>query len=178
MNHGDLASSRNSGVVASRGEYVGTMDGDDYYTANWPVAALNTAQAMKTPVVIHPELCVSFGASHSVAHVIDMLKDKFSPAICFSHHPWISCSFGIKEIYLDHPYQRTDLKETGFGYEDWHWNVEVLAHGIMHVCAPKTALFYRRKAEFMVTAMVMSGAIVRPSVFFDQIDSWVTSRRQ
>ena len=172
VNHGDLASSRNSGVQASRGEYVGTMDGDDHYSANWPVAALDMAKAIKTPVVIHPELCVSFGASHSVAHVIDMTKDQFSLAACISHHPWVSCSFGIKEIFVSHPYQRTDVKDTGFGYEDWHWNVELLAHGIKHACAPKTALFYRRKAESMVTAMASAGAIIRPSAFFDKVDCW------
>jgi glycosyltransferase involved in cell wall biosynthesis len=172
LNHGDLALSRNSGVQAARGEYIGTMDGDDYYSSNWPAAALEVARTFEDPVVIHPELCVAFGASHSVTHITDMIKDEFSFAVCLSHHPWISCSFGIKEIYLSHPYHRTDLKETGFGYEDWHWNVEVLGHGIVHACAPNTALFYRRKAESMVTTMVSAGAIIRPSVFYDRVETW------
>lgn len=175
VNHGDLASSRNTGIQAARGEYIGTMDGDDHYSANWPVAALDLAKASKTPVVIHPELCISFGSSHSVARIVDMTKDGFPLAACLTHHPWISCTFGTREIYIKYPYQRTDIKETGFGYEDWHWNVELVAHGIKHICAPKTALFYRRKAESMVTTMASAGAIIRPSTFFDKVDLWDSS---
>lgn len=172
VNHGDLSSSRNSGVNVARGDYIGTMDGDDYYSANWPVAALEVARNADTPVIVHPELCVSFGASHSVTYIVDMDKNHFSSAVCLSLHPWVSCSFGAKEIYITYPYHYTNVRETGFGYEDWHWNVELLAHGIKHVCAPETALFYRRKVESMVTTMASSGAIIRPSAFFDQVDRW------
>lgn len=172
VNHGDLPSSRNSGIGVARGEYVGTMDGDDHYSANWPTAALQIATTMETPVVIHPELCVSFGATHSVARLVDMTKDSFPLAACISHHPWVSCSFGLRKLYVEHPYQPTNVKETGFGYEDWHWNAELLAHGVKHVCAPKTALFYRRKAESMVMSMVATGAIIRPSSFFDRVELW------
>jgi glycosyltransferase involved in cell wall biosynthesis len=172
LDHGDLASSRNTAVHAAQGEYIGTMDGDDHYSANWVIAALETAEASEIPVIVHPELCISFGASHLVARVIDMNRDKFPLAACLTLHPWVSCSFGRKDIYLSYPYQRTDIKKTGFGYEDWHWNLELVAHGIKHVCAPQTALFYRRKAESMVTTMASAGAIIRPTAFFDRLDLW------
>lgn len=172
LNHGDLGSSRNSGVSAAQGEYVGVMDGDDHYSANWLVAALETANTTTAPAVVHPELCVSFGTSCSVGRFVDMTSDPFPLAACISHHPWGACSFGRREIYVNHPYQRTDVKKTGFGYEDWHWNVELVAHGIKHVCAPETAHFYRRKADSMLTSMTAAGATIRPSSFFDKVDLW------
>jgi hypothetical protein len=172
VSHGDAGASRNSGISMAQGEYVGTMDGDDHYSANWPIAALEVIRTSETPVIIHPELCVSFGAFHSVGRLVDMNTDSFPLAACFSHHPWVACSFGIRKLYVDHPYQRTDVKETGFGYEDWHWNVEMLGHGVKHICAPKTALFYRRKAESRVTSDVSSGAIIRPCSFFNKVELW------
>jgi glycosyltransferase involved in cell wall biosynthesis len=178
LDHGDLASSRNSAVKVARGEYIGTMDGDDYYSANWATAALQRIESAKTPAVVHPEFCISFGAIHSVARVIDMDKDKFPLAACLTLHPWISCSFGIREIYVDNPYLPTNVKETGFGYEDWHWNLELVAHGIKHVCAPQTALFYRRKAESMLTTMTSAAAIIRPSAFFNKMTPWVDENKK
>src|SRR5688500_7455103 len=54
VSNGDPASSRNSGVNASKGEYLGMLDGDDHCSANWPAEALETAKAMDAPAVVHP----------------------------------------------------------------------------------------------------------------------------
>jgi len=175
----DLGASRNSGVAAAKGRYIGIFDGDDYYSENWLWGALNTAEAKQGDVIVHPDYVVSFGAVHAIGQILDMDRDPGYPlANCFSVHPWVSSSFGKKEIYVKHPYSRSDTRITGFGFEDWHWNLELLGHGVRHVSAPRTALFYRRKAASMLVDQVANNAIVRPSRFFLVPDQWEQIQRQ
>lgn len=169
----DLGSSRNSGIQAARGNFIGIFDGDDFYSENWLIAALNIAQSFSKECVVHPELQISFGNVHCIAQIVDMNKQPNYPLQnCLAVHPWISCSFAAKSVYQKIPYCRTDTKETGFGFEDWHWNLETIAKGCQHICAYRTAHYYRRKPTSMLTEMVSSGAIIRPTAFFDHPDIW------
>ncbi|WP_240988861.1 glycosyltransferase family 2 protein [Cupriavidus taiwanensis] len=172
VKNGDLASSRNDGIRRAKAPYIAILDGDDYYSKEWFVSALQTASTARGKVIVHPELTISFGAVHCVAETYDMDSGSYPLAGCMMAHPWVSCSFGSRDVYLNHPYQPTHLRATGFGYEDWHWNLETIAHGIRHVTAPRTALYYRRKASSMVTEMAQNGATVRPSLFFGEPEKW------
>jgi glycosyltransferase involved in cell wall biosynthesis len=173
----DLGASRNSGVAAARGDFIGIFDGDDFYSENWLVGALSTAKSKKGEVVVHPDYIVCFESICSIGRTLDMDRDPSYPlANCFSVHPWISCSVAKRQIYLDHPYLRTDTKNTGFGFEDWHWNLELLSDGVRHVVAPDSALFYRRKASSMLVDQLANKAIVRPNRFFAEPDNWESTR--
>ena len=173
VNNRDLGASRNSGILVAKGNYIGIFDGDDYYSENWLFEALKVVQQKGESVIAHPEFIISFGAVHAVADVWDMDDEKnYSLSNCFSVNPWASCSFGSKATYLKHPYCRTDSKTTGFGYEDWHWNLELISDGIRHVAVKQSALFYRRKAASMLTSMVAQGVIVRPTEFFNNTKKW------
>ena len=173
VKHGDLSLSRNSGVEAATAEFVGIFDGDDYYSANWLTSALVTARAHGGEVIVHPEFQVSFGTVHCIARSIDMDETPDYPlANCLTVNPWGACSFGRREIYLACPYHVVDFRSSGFGHEDWHWNVELLARGVRHISAPGTAHFYRRKASSMLTDQVAGGAVIRPSKFFAASQDW------
>ena len=169
----DLGMSRNNGIQAARGRFIGIFDGDDYYSDNWLVEALKVAMASTSNLIVHPELQISFGASNCVAHLLDMDKCPNYPLQnCLVIHPWIACSFGLKQIYEDTPYCRSDTAQTGFGFEDWQWNLETISKGARHVSALKTAHYYRRKVSSMLTGMVASGALIRPTAFFDHPERW------
>lgn len=169
----DLGDSRNSGIAVATGSYIGIFDGDDYYSENWLTSAFKVVKDKEGAVIVHPEFTISFGVAHAVGDSFDMDDRKdYSLVNCFSINPWTSCSFGKKTIYTNYPYCRTDSKDTGFGYEDWHWNIELLSHGIRHVTAKETALFYRRKAVSMLTSMASSGVVIRPSEFFNRTKNW------
>lgn len=171
--NGDPGASRNDGIRASRAEYIAIFDGDDYYSANWLTEAVATAHAREGDVVVHPALQVTFGTVHCVAESLDMDEAPEYPlANCLTVNPWGACSFGRREIYLRCPYHANDFKDTGFGYEDWHWNLELLAHGIRHVKAPGTAHFYRRKAASVLSSHSAGGAVLRPSPFFSSQQPW------
>lgn len=173
VNNRDLGTSRNSGIQIARGDFIGIFDGDDYYTDNWLVEALKVSNITTHNLIVHPELQISFGSVHCVAHVLDMDEQPDYPLQnCLAVHPWIACSFGAKSIYEKSPYCRADTQETGFGFEDWQWNLETIAKGGRHVCAPNTAHYYRRKPTSMLTEMVASGAVIRPTEFFDHPERW------
>ncbi|MDA8190801.1 MAG: glycosyltransferase [Gammaproteobacteria bacterium] len=169
----DLATSRNDGVRAATGEYVSIVDGDDYYSKEWLVRARARAREASDQAVVHPEYVVSFGTVHSLTKVIDQERDDYPLASCFKIHPWISTAFARAHIFRETPYTRCDAV-AGYGYEDWHWNLETVAAGHRHITAPETALYYRRKAASMLTHHVQRGVTIRPSAFFRSPEKWTT----
>ena len=173
VSNADPGASRNDGIRAAQADYIAIFDGDDYYSANWLTAALACARSRTGEVIVHPALQLTFGTVHCVAESLDMDESPDYPlANCLSANPWGACSFGKRDIYLRCPYHANDFKETGFGYEDWHWNLEVVALGVRHVKAPETAHFYRRKAASVLSSHSAGGAIVRPSPFFSSQQPW------
>ncbi|NUP86149.1 MAG: glycosyltransferase family 2 protein [Burkholderiaceae bacterium] len=173
VGNGDPGASRNDGVRAASADYIAIFDGDDYYSENWLTEALVAAQAHAGDVVVHPALQVTFGTVHCVSESLDMDDSPDYPlANCLSVNPWGACSFGKRDIYLRCPYHANDFRGTGFGYEDWHWNLEVVAHGVRHIKAPGTAHFYRRKAASVLSSHSAGGAILRPSGFFASAQAW------
>jgi len=172
---GDLGLARNIGFAAARGEFSCNFDGDDLFSANWITAALHRATQAGKPAVVHPQLVVNFDRIQSVCRLIDQSDGRFADAALLKTHPWIANGLAPASLYRDVPYQQAGVAE-GFGYEDWHWNLEVMAHGFVHVTAPETAIFYRRKAESMLTSYVASKVVIRPSRFFEDI-AWTKSAR-
>lgn len=169
----DPGASRNSGVGAARGSYIGVFDGDDYYTKNWLLQALAVVRNKHGDVVVHPECLITFGTIQWFSSVWDMDdRREHSLSNCLALNMWIAASFGRKELYLLHPYHRNDFLKTGFGYEDWHWNLELVGHGIRHVTAKKTALVYRTKEVSTFTNHSAAGVIIRPSEFFNHPERW------
>lgn len=167
VEHGDLGLSRNSGMECATANYVGFLDGDDYCSGNWLTEALAVARASGDRAVVHPEYIVSHGAIQALGRVVDQLRDDYSIANCFKFHPWGSAVFARKSVFQAIPYQPTRVRETGFGYEDWHWGLEVIASGRIHTVAEKTAFFYRRKHDSMLMDMNARQAVLRPSRFFE-----------
>lgn len=173
VSNGEPGLSRNNGISASSADYVGIFDGDDYYSANWLTEALATARSRTGDVIVHPEYQISFGTVHCVARSLDMDETPDYPlGNCLTVNPWGVCSFGRRELYLSCPYHSLEFKNNGFGFEDWHWNLEVLTRGMRHVSAPGTCHFYRRKPSSALVSQSAAGAIMKPSAFFESVQPW------
>ncbi len=169
----DLGLSRNSGIEVARGDFIGVFDGDDYYSANWLAEALRTVRLRTGKVVVHPEYQISFGTIHCIVRPVDLDEQKDYPLVsCLAVHPWTACAFGCREMFLECPYEATNAKQSGFGFEDWHWNLELLAKGYRHVSAAGTAHYYRRKATSLLTETIANSAIIRPGRFFSSGKHW------
>jgi glycosyltransferase involved in cell wall biosynthesis len=142
---GDAGLARNLGVAQSHGQCVSIFDADDHFSSNWLAAAHLRVQQAPQPVVVHPELMVEFGTARAVVSVIDQLRHDYPLVGCLTIHPWIGSVFARRDVFERFPYSATRAAITGFGFEDWHWNLEVICGGYLHTTAPQTALFYRRK---------------------------------
>ena len=167
VDNGDLGTNRNEGVAIAGGEFIAILDGDDYYSENWLAAACKAACAEEVPAIVHPAFVVSFGEEYAITQITDTRRRNYDLRSCLKIHPWVSTAFSKRDVFLSHPYQPTYVRQTGFGYEDWEWNLRLVAAGYSHVSVPDTALFYRRKRVSMLSEMLGQNAVIRPNAFFN-----------
>lgn len=144
-NVADLALARNVGVAHSAGDYVCTLDGDDLISREYFVRHLAAAAQRDGRFILHPELVLSFGMYNAFNWQPDQQGPYFDPASMLSVNPWISAAFSTRQMFEEIPYVACYPSITGFGYEDWYWNCETIARGVVHGIAPHSAYFYRRK---------------------------------
>lgn len=166
VNNRDLGLSRNDGIAAAEGTFVAILDGDDYYSGNWIERAAHYAGEYGAKAVLHPEFVVTFGAHAAYCWQVEQRGQYFDAAGLLMNNFWTSWTFAARQLYLDNPYHRTDVAQTGFGYEDWHWNCDTVARGIEHRLAWGTVGFYRRKPASLVQSQVAAGAIIAPTELF------------
>lgn len=139
----DLGLSRNHAIKQASGKYIFFIDADDLISRNFFEKVTEMAQENPN-ALYHVESILSFGeyyeltVNHSAAS-----RDQAAYELC-SRNMWPSSVFGKKEIFLKHPYQKT---AHGYGHEDYIFNVETVAAGVLHYVVPGTILFYRRKSH-------------------------------
>lgn len=158
----DLGESRNSGIAVASGKAVAILDGDDYYSTNWLERAWYYLKEYGDKTIIHPEYVVSFGAHAAYARQ----TEEYDKETLLMSNCWTSWAFALRSTFEHYPYAKTSPLETGFGYEDWHWNCETTAHGFKHCLAPETVGFYRRKTSSLVTTTSNTKAIIPPTHLF------------
>lgn len=170
VSYRDLSSSRNHAIAEARGRYVGTFDGDDYFSANWITQCVASIRAAGKAHIFHPQMIVAFGEWNAYWWQVDQASDYYRPHTLLSLNYWNACAFAEREVFLHCPYEVARPGECGFGYEDWHWNCQTIAAGCVHNLAERTVRFERRKASGSLgTAHERSYATLRPSPFFDQL---------
>lgn len=146
-NFGDLAAARNLGAETARGRFVAYVDADDLWCRDWLAKAHAAAIAFDRPAIWHPERNLIFGAVDPYYFVhMDMEDPEFDIDWLRIENYWTALSFGLRSIYLDHPYHPNRIDE-GFGYEDWGWNIRTIAVGLIHKTVPSTMHFIRRKSS-------------------------------
>ncbi|NII12385.1 glycosyltransferase [Oleiagrimonas sp. C23AA] len=166
----DLSLSRNYAIERARGTYVATLDGDDLFSENWIHGAVQLIEATGPKTIVHPALLIAFGAWTAYWYQIDQTDERFLPESLMSLNHWNACSVARREVFVQCPYQYARVGESGFGFEDWHWNCETIAQGYTHRVAPNTFRLERRKAEGSLNVAHQShAAILRPTAFFDSL---------
>ena len=166
--HCDLGASRNSGIQVARGEAVAILDGDDYFSTNWIERAWFYLKEYGDRAILHPEFVINFGAHAAYCWQVDQAGQHYDYDGLLVNNYWTSWTFAKRSVYLSCPYTVTRPLQTGFGYEDWHWNCETVALGYEHRLALGAVGFYRRKRTSLVTSTNELGAIIPPTHLFDR----------
>lgn len=166
----DLGASRNLGIAAAHGTAIAILDGDDYFSTNWIERAWHYLREYGPQSILHPEVVVNFGTHSAYCWQIDQITHRhYDRAGLLIGNYWTSWTFALRTVYIQCPYVTTHPLETGFGYEDWHWNCETIACGYQHRIVPGTIGFYRRKkTASLVEFTSQIGAIIPPTRLFSR----------
>lgn len=140
--YGESGAARNAGVTAARGAFVALVDGDDLVSEDYFQGGVDLVKAAATPVVAHPEYVLSFGEEPLLWKVDSTSDGGFDYRDLLRHNLWPSSSVARRETFVEHPY-RSLAPASGFGPEDWIWNIETSAVGISHEVVRDSAFFYR-----------------------------------
>lgn len=168
LDQGDLGHARNIAILAARGRWILICDGDDYLSENFILRCVQCAKEQHQSAIWHPDLVLFFGGWHAISQQSASDDPGFDPACMLTCNPWNSCSFAQRSIYVDTPYVVARPGESGFGFEDWHWNCETIALGIPHLIARKTVHYVRRKRHGSLNAAHSDNhALIPRSRLFD-----------
>ncbi len=144
---GDVGLARNAGVSISRGEWISISDGDDYLGEAWISRAFAKAAGKSRRHVFHPEWVAYFGQQMSIWRQIGSDHPDFDAGILLVANPWNACSFAHATVREEHPYIGVSRLPDGFGFEDWHWHCQTLAHGCTHSIVEDTLHLVRIKSH-------------------------------
>lgn len=168
QNHfGDLGESRNATVKEARGKYVLVRDADDLVSSNYIAEVLRILRAHDDNVVVGFQYCLSFWdctGKFLLQELPNSTTREENAKLLFGVNPWGSSLAGARKIFLEHPYIST---KDGFGHEDYAFNISLMADGIIYRSAPGTVLFYRRKANSLITQNSSNNVTQPYSKLFD-----------
>ncbi|NTW50981.1 MAG: glycosyltransferase family 2 protein [Chlorobiaceae bacterium] len=162
VSFGDLGLSRNAGIDSAQGRFLSFLDGDDLWGEDWLVnayrAATLTEEASKA--IWHPQYLYYFSADDFDRHSVNDQPHPAAGSFHFVHHPsnskgfdrnalflenlYSANGFALKKLHLKYPYKKKDTA-TGFGVEDWSWNIETIHAGVHHQVVADTVHLIRLK---------------------------------
>lgn len=163
----DPGLTRNHGVSVATGDYVALIDGDDLVSRDWLYRAVEYLQSHGPHVIAHPQFHHAFGEEMFLwCQVSSSSADcRLDDLLEFNH--WGVVSVARKEIFVKYPFESAG-GDSGFGWEDWHFNCETLADGIEHHVVPKTVYYWRLRSTGSRTALDRSSPrVIRPTKLFD-----------
>lgn len=142
-NFGDTGPSRNFAVEQAQGKYVAFLDGDDLISKNWYATAIKILENSKEEIVVHPEAILTFGVGQPNVLTIqdESLNTEKDILVLIGENRWGSVLMARKETLLKVPYKTLG---SGYGHEDYVFNLDTINAGVAHKIAKKTILFYRR----------------------------------
>lgn len=161
---GQPAAARNIGIDHTNTEYVGFIDGDDFFSANWVNKAVTHQIEHNALVLSMPSQIVNFGHTISIQSIV--ASQEIPQAQMINMHYWVASSFGRTEVFKQNPYNETVGKQSKFAFEDYDFNLRCIAAGIQISPVKQTYLFYRRRKGSMLQEHVQFSSMVPPSDFF------------
>lgn len=162
--NGSLGPSRNIGISHASGTYVTTCDADDLISFNTFDEMLMTACHGDPRVVLVPQYLFVFGVEYYVVEYFD--SNRVTPLMFTGYQPYHSRLFAHRSVFADVPYAAAH-PGSGYVYEDWHYNCQLLARGYQFDVVPDTILFCRRRRHsLLASSNQTTGPQIPPSALF------------
>lgn len=160
VDHGDLGSSRNAGIVEARGQYLALLDADDVWGSHWIRRGLADPRIDDT-AIMHPQMAVTFPDRINCWQSPDMADPAFHVTRLLIENCWTSLALARTEVFRAFPY-RTTHDHRQYGYEDWAWNGDTIAAGFSHHIVPETVHFIRKRNSSLSASSSTAGALPIP----------------
>lgn len=153
VSNGSLGLSRNDGIRAAEGKFIYLCDADDLVSSNSIIdsywEANNYFKINKKHSCFVPQFVYTFGNRKNLTELYD--SRYFSPSDLVFCHPFCSRIFFHYSLFENRSFK--DLrKETGFAYEDWEFNSELIADAIEILPVKDTILFYRKRSGSIMSS--------------------------
>ncbi|MEL6957342.1 MAG: glycosyltransferase family A protein [Pseudomonadota bacterium] len=159
---GDLGLARNGLAEVARGTMLAFMDADDLFSENWLVEGarmLTEGRADGIDRILHPELNWFFDGAGAVLVNPDIESPFYAPQYWRVGNCYDSLAMADTDTFRAVPYRARD-KASGYGFEDWAWNVETLQAGYEHRVVRDTIIFKRRRDNSLVTELKSNKSVV------------------
>jgi glycosyltransferase involved in cell wall biosynthesis len=140
---------RNEMAEKASGKLIAFLDGDDLVSENWLTRGVELQQksvSERHVTVIHPEMNVIFDRQTGAFAKIEQLDPLFLPEVFYFENYYDLMAIAPRSLYLEHPFCQRDI-ELGYGFQDWQWNLETMAAGVLHLTAANTIVFKRRRPD-------------------------------
>ena len=164
VDFGSLGRSRNFGCSLAKGTYINIADGDDLVSSTYIVRMFEEARLRGEAAVINPRFVLGFGDRYFIVEYFS--QDSTFSAGMINQHLYTAKilfhrSLVEKVQYADLPLQ------SGYAYEDWHFNCEAMAAGYKFYVADKAIGFYRQRPNSLLReADRISARQIPPSRLF------------
>lgn len=172
VNYGNVADSRNYAISQSQGKYVALLDGDDMITPNWYLESYHLAEQKlhdgRRLFALHPHVQLQYNDNNfddvSLWVMGDSLGKTKDAIMMVQFNQWVSAIFAPREVFSQVKYVRPI---NGYGYEDYWFNCETTAAGILHYVTPHTVFFYRSSANGKQAEHIREHTVLPPTKLFD-----------
>lgn len=162
---GETGGSRRFGISKADTDYLALVDGDDLFSRNYLAESMGELQR-RPGSLVHPEYVLNFGAREFVWRICPSDEGCRTYLDLIEFNLWPASVVGERSTFLKYPYPELP-PDSGFGPEDWFWNISTLADGVAHLVARKTVCFYRVKERAGVNAQHASSIL--PPIPIDKL---------
>ena len=144
----DQGAARNHAVANCTAAHIAFLDGDDLWSESWLTDAYGFLQSLEAPkrAIAHPEFNYFFEGHATIFRQIDQLAPEFDLDLLRVRNFWDALCLCHRSILEEYPFCERDIAN-GWAFEDWHWNMMTMSHGIQHRVVPDTVLFKRRQVQ-------------------------------